>query len=105
LKQEESRAWLEVEYTGRDIIGNLREILDESLADSAMEIRCIKNKQVIDRVISNTAKDETLDDLDTSDVFARCLDAFDVADEDRKELEESYNEIIQSLHEEDINAE
>jgi DNA repair protein SbcD/Mre11 len=105
LKQEESQAWLEIEYTGSDIIVNLREVLDEALAGSAMEIRRIKNKQVIDRVINAIAEDETLDDLDTGDVFARCLDAFEVPDEDRKELTESYNEIIQSLNEEDVNAE
>ena len=42
LKKEESAAWLEIEYTGSDIIGNLREMLDEAMADSAMEIRRIK---------------------------------------------------------------
>jgi len=105
LKQEESHAWLEIEYTGRDIIGNLREILDEALTDSIMEIRRIKNKRVIDRLINTNTEDETLDDLDTGDVFARCLDAFDVSDEDRDEMTASYNEIIHSLHQEDVNAE
>ena len=105
LKQDESPAWLEIEYTGNDIIGNLREMLDEALVESAMEIRRIKNKRVIDRVISMIAKDETLDDVDVNDVFDRCLEAFDVPAEDREELTESYNEIIKSLHEEDINAE
>ena len=105
LKKEESRAWIEIEYTGSDIIGNLRDILDEVLADSAMEILRIKNRRVIDRVISTIAEDETLDDLDTGDVFTRCLDAFDVPDEDREELTASYNEVIKSLHEEDVNAE
>jgi DNA repair protein SbcD/Mre11 len=105
LKQEGNRAWLEIEYTGRDIIANRLETLDEALADSAMEILRIKNKQVIDRVISIISENETLDDLDTGDVFTRCLDAFDVPDEDREELTASYNEIIKSLHEEDIKAE
>ena len=105
LKKEESRAWLEIEYTGKDIIGNLRDILDEALADSAMEVRRIKNKRVTDRVISTIADDETLDDLNPGDVFTRCLDAFDVPDEDREELTASYKEIIKSLHEEDVNAE
>ncbi len=105
LKEEESHAWLEIEYTGSDIIGNLREMLDEALADSAMEIRRIKNRRVMDRVISTIAEDETLDDLDAGDVFTRCLDAFDVPDEDREELTASYNEVIKSLHEEDVNAE
>ena len=103
LKQEKSRAWLEIEYTGRDIITNLPEILDEAIADSAMEILRIKNRQVIDRVMRTLDEDETLDDLATGDVFTRCLDAFDVPDEDREELTASYNEIIKTLHEEDVN--
>jgi exonuclease SbcD len=115
LKKEDSAAWLEIEYTGSDIIGlpacgnaqagNLREILDEVMADSAMEIRRIKNRRVMERVISTVAEDETLDDLDAGDVFTRCLDAFEVPDEDRDELTVSYNEIIKDLMEEDINAE
>lgn len=105
LKKEESRAWLEIEYTGADIIGNLLDILDESLADSAMEIRRIKNRRVMDRVISTIAEEETLDDLDAGDVFTRCMDAFDVPDEDRQELTASYNEVIKDLLEDDCNAE
>lgn len=105
LKMEESSAWLEIEYTGSNIIGNLRERLDEAIADSTMEIRRIKNRRVMDRVMSRIAENETLDDLDASDVFTRCLETFDVPDEDREELTSSYNEIIKSLYEEDVNAE
>ena len=105
LKDEDSHAWLEIEYTGSDIIGNLREILDETLADTSMEIRRIKNRRLIDRVIGTIDENETLDDLNVNDVFERCLDAFDVLDEDREELTASYNEIIKSLDEEDVNAE
>ncbi len=105
LKKEDSAAWLEIEYTGSDIIGNLREMLDEAIADSAMEIRRIKNRRVMDRVIRAVAEDETLDDLEPNDVFTRCLDAFEVPDEDREELTVSYNEIIKDLLEEDRHAE
>ena len=105
LKNEDSHAWLEIEYTGSDIIGNLREIVDETLAESSMEIRRIKNRRLIDRVIGTIDENETLDDLNVNDVFERCLDAFDVLDEDREELTASYNEIIKSLDEEDVNAE
>ncbi len=105
LKRRESAAWLEIEYTGNEITGNLREMLDEAMVDSAMEIRRIKNRRVIDRVISAVAEDETLDDLDTGDVFTRCLDAFEVPDAGREELTASYNEIIKELMDEDRNAE
>jgi exonuclease SbcD len=104
LKYDESQAWLEIEYTGRDIVGNLREILDEALTGSAMEIRRVKNKRVMERLINSIEDDETLDDLDVNDVFTRCLDAFDVPEEDRIELTTSHAEIIQSLNEEDVNV-
>jgi exonuclease SbcD len=105
LKKEESSAWLEIEYTGSDVIGNLREMLDEAIADSAMEIRRIKNQRVMDRVIMTAANNETLDDLSSEDVFTRCLDASDVPEEDREELMVSYNEIIKDLQEDDRHAE
>ncbi len=105
LKKEGSHAWLEIEYTGSDIIPGLREILDEILAGTSMEIRRIKNKRLIDRVIGTIDENETLDDLNVNDVFERCLDAFKVPDKDRAELTASYNEIIRDLTEEDINAE
>lgn len=105
LKKEGSTAWLEIEYTGHDIIGNLREMLDETLIDSAMEVLRIKNRRIMERVISEVADDETLDDLDVEEVFIRCMDALAVPDEDREDLTIAYKEIIQSLYEEDINLE
>ena len=105
LKRDVSTAWLEIEYTGSDIITNLREILEDALADSSMEIRRIKNKQITDQVINAIQENETLDDLDENDVFDRCLEPFDVPHEDRVELINTYNEIIKSFHEEDTNAE
>ncbi|MFO8240517.1 MAG: exonuclease SbcCD subunit D C-terminal domain-containing protein [Dissulfuribacterales bacterium] len=105
LKKEESAAWLEIEYTGSDIIANLREIIDDVVAGTAMEVRRIKNRRVMDRVMRAIEDDETLDDLDAGDVFTRCLDTFDVPDQDRAELTASYNEIIRDLQEDDTNAE
>ncbi len=105
LRQDQSRAWLEVEYSGSEIAGNLREIIDEAVAGSAMEVLRIKNRRVLERVIRAVTDEETLDDLKISDVFARCLETFNVPEEYREELTASYNEIIQSLDEEDVNAE
>ncbi|MFH2067086.1 MAG: exonuclease SbcCD subunit D C-terminal domain-containing protein [Pseudomonadota bacterium] len=104
LRQEESTAWLEIEYTGSDMIGNLRELLDESLSGTAMEIRRIKNRRIMER-ISCMREDETLDDLNVHDVFERCLEASDVPSADRLEMKQLYHEIIRSLQEEDVNAE
>ncbi len=103
LKQNGSTAWIEIEYTGSSVIGDLREMVDEAISGSGMEIRRIKNRVVMDRVIRRVAEEETLDDLEPGDVFARCLDVFEVADEDRDELTASYNLIVQSIYEDDEN--
>jgi exonuclease SbcD len=100
-----SNAWLEVEYTGGEVVANLKETIDEKITGSAMEVRRIKNQQMIDRVMQNLQVNETLDDLNETDVFARCLDAFEVPDTDRTELLASYREIMQTIAEEDKNAE
>ena len=105
LKSKGSNAWLEIEYTGTEIAGNLRELIDEAVADTAMEIRRIKNKRVIERIISRTCEDETLDDLNVNDVFIRCLNTYEVLADERPALIQSYKEIITSLQEEDANAE
>jgi exonuclease SbcD len=105
LKKEKSSAWLEIEYTGSEMIANLREIFDDAVAGSAMEIRRIKNTCVTNLIIHTISEDQTLDSLDTIDVFERCLDAFDVPDTDRETLTASYKEILTILQEDDVNAE
>ena len=75
------------------------------MAYSAMEIHRIKNRCVIDHVISTVVEDEILDDLDAGDIFTRCLDTLKLPDEDREELTVFYKEIIKFLHGKDFNAE
>ncbi len=101
LKKNESTAWIEIEYTGNSIISDLREMIDETVSGSAMEIRRVKNRVVMDRVIRMGKEEETLDDLEPADVFTRCLDVFEVPEEDREELTASYNLIVQSIYEDD----
>ena len=105
LKSKGSDAWLEIEYTGTEIAGNLRELIDEAVADTTMEILRIKNKRVVERVISRTCEDETLDDLNVNDVFIRCLNTCEVPEDDRPALIQSYKETIQRMQEEDLNEE
>jgi exonuclease SbcD len=105
LQTQQSTAWLEIEYTGGEIIANLRELLDEVLTGSANEVLRIQNRRVVDRVIGAINEEETLDDLNDHDVFVRCLDTHEVPEAERVELLACYQEIITSLTEEDRNAE
>lgn len=105
LKSKSSNAWLEIEYTGTEIAGDLWELIDEAITGTGMEIRLRKDKRVAEMVLSRTREDETLDDLDVDDVFIRCLDSYDVTEDERPPLIQLYKETVNSLHEEDTNAE
>jgi exonuclease SbcD len=105
LKGQGSFAWLEIDYTGTSIVGNLREVMEEAILGSSMEIRRIKNRQVMENATLALEENETLDDLTVNDIFERCLDDHDVPQEEREELVTAYNEIVRSLYEDDVNAE
>lgn len=103
LKKQESRAWIEIEYIGSDIIADLSDRMYKNVADSNMEILRIKNRCIADKVIK-IVENETLDDLNENDVFVRCMDSFDIPDDQRAELIASYNEVIRDIDEEDARA-
>ena len=105
LKHKQSCAWLEVEYTGSDVINNIQEHIDEFLDGSSLEVLRIKNKKVADQVIKATFVNEALDDLNENDVFERYLDSCQVPDEDREDIRHTYREIVQSVYENDDNKE
>ncbi|VGO22541.1 exonuclease SbcCD subunit D C-terminal domain-containing protein [Pontiella sulfatireligans] len=105
LKLEGSNAWVEVEYTAAELIPDLREQVEAAIEGTSLEIRRIKNKRVMDRVLQRIDTAETLDDLEPADVFARCLEEYEVPAEQRAALTASYTEILQTLHEADAKAE
>ena len=102
LKSKGSNAWLEIVYDGDEIAGDLRERLDEAIKGCGIEILRVKNNRVLERAMSGMATDESLDDLDATDVFNRCLESHAVPEDQRPALLSAYQEIIVSLNEEDV---
>jgi len=105
LKAKESKVWLEIVYEGDEIAGDLRERLDEAVKGTGIEILRVKNNRVLERAMSGMVEDETLDDLDATDVFKRCLESHEVPEDQRPGLLNAYQEIIVSLNEADVMAE
>lgn len=97
LKTTGSKVWLEIAYEGDEIAGSLRRKLDEAIAGTDIEILRIRNNRLPERAMSAMNTDETLDDLDVTDVFTRCLDAHEVPPEQRPALMTAYQEILVSL--------
>lgn len=101
LAAAEAHAWLEVVYEGEEIIGGLRERLDELVAGTHLEILRIKNNRIFARVLEQNASEETLGDLDVHQVFTRCLEINEVPREQWESLCHVYREAVLSLHEDD----
>nr|NJM04084.1 exonuclease sbcCD subunit D [Desulfobacula sp.] len=105
LKAIGSRAWLEIEYTGSDLVPELRLRMEEAVVGTGMEIRCTRNRQVMDRILRKKEAEEELDNLSVTDVFERLLDAHGVDPEKRPALVLAHQEILTQLHEQDSHAE
>jgi len=101
LRSKGSSAWLEIAYEGDEIAGDLRERLDEAVAGTGLEILRVRNNRVLERAMTAMTTDETLDDLDVTGVFHRCLEAHNIPEEQRPALLSAYQEIVVALHEED----
>lgn len=105
LKSKKSKVWLEIIYEGDEIAANLQERLNETVAGTGLEILRVKNTRVLERALSKKESEETLDDLDVTDVFNRCLDAHQIPEDQRTILLSTYQEVIASLNEADPLAE
>ena len=105
LKSRKSRAWLEVVYEGNEIAASLQARLNEAIEGSDMEVLRVKNNRVLERALSGTDAEETLDDLDVTDVFRRCLESHEVPEDQRPALLSAYQEVVAALNEADPMAE
>lgn len=105
LKELGSRAWLEIDFTGNLGTAALNELIDNAVAGTGMEIRSRKNRRIAEQALTRTSDLETLDSLDIHDVFVRCLDAHEITEDQREGLITTYDEILTSLNDNDVNAE
>jgi len=111
LVQDNINTWVEVTYSGDDIVPDLREQLehavrsDDSNQLSPVTILRIKNQRSSAQLSSGDNTQQTLDDLTPQDVFEKCLDANKVASEQRPALQQAWQEVLQQLHEHDTRAE
>ena len=97
--------WLEVVYQGDEIISDLRERLETLTEDSDLLILRIQNTRLIDRVLNASHADESLEDLDVDDVFARCLAAHEIPEAQQADLLHTYQQALISIHNDDTQAE
>ena len=102
MKKESASVWLEVVYEGEEVVGDLQERLRELIDGTSLEILRTKNMRLVDRTLNRMAAEETLDDLNVDDVFARCLGAHEVPQEQQADLIVLFRETVLALHAADV---
>ncbi|WP_087814251.1 exonuclease SbcCD subunit D C-terminal domain-containing protein [Psychrobacter sp.] len=111
LMQNTKSVWLEVIYTGKTMMTDLRErindLVNESNANNnGIDVLKIRNMQIKDKVMMQSAySQEVLQDLSNAEVFERCLSSHDIVDEQKPALRNAYQEIVQMIVQEDMNSE
>ena len=105
LKFINSNAWLEIDYTGKEIEPDLKNKVETEISNTELEVLRIKNSRLIDKVLNQKNIYETLDDLDLNDVFVRCLEANEIEEGKKPEFLALYKEVVKLIKEEDKNAE
>lgn len=99
LKGLETTIFIDIIYAGKEIMGDLRDRLDELIAGTSLEILRIKNEQVFELARPGSS-DETLADLSIEEVFKRCLESHQVPPEQQHDLFSTYREALLMVQEE-----
>lgn len=105
---EGESTWVEIIYSGEDIVPDLREKLLEALTEDTtglITLLRVKNQRITTQTLQAQFADQTLDDLSPQDVFQRCLDAHHIPDHQRPELLHLYQNILKQVQESDTRAE
>ena len=97
LKKSQQSVWLEVVYDGQEVVGDLSEKIAELVKDARLEVLRIKNQQKRDQVMQSQRMDESLEELNPTQVFERCLIAHQVLEEQKPMLWSRYTEVLESL--------
>ncbi|WP_435948905.1 exonuclease SbcCD subunit D C-terminal domain-containing protein [Psychrobacter sp. DM8] len=97
--------WLEVVYTGDEIVSELREDINTMIEGLSCEVLKINNTRTYNKVLNQEQSSETLQDLKVEAVFERCLDMHDIADTQRDSLRDAYQQILHNIYHDDSRAE
>ncbi len=104
LIKADTAVWLDIEYTDSAPPGNLKERIFEWTKETKLEVLRVRNRRTFDHTLSGQDETESLDDLDSGEVFNRCLHAHELSPEQCAVVLQCYSELMQAVHEKDVNA-
>src|SRR5699024_6214795 len=94
LKKQKQSIWLEVKYTGEDLVPNLKSLIEELSQDSLIDVLKIQNLSTPQWHIEAQQPLENLQEMGPEDVFKRLLKENEITTEQSQQLLKSYKEIL-----------
>jgi DNA repair protein SbcD/Mre11 len=105
-KERESKAFLEIVYTGGEFIDpKLHNELERCIEGSSLEILKINNERKRERIISEGENSASLDDLQPIDVFKSILEVEQISENTHDDLIAKFLEMTVQVVEEDLKRE
>lgn len=98
-KEQQESIWLEIIYTGDEVMGTLRTQIEELIQGSELELLKLQNQQLMKAILAPMRAEKPLPELTPLEVFERRLIAAEVAPEQHEELKCTYLEALQLLAE------
>ncbi|MGL6226418.1 MAG: exonuclease SbcCD subunit D C-terminal domain-containing protein [Thermoguttaceae bacterium] len=91
--------WVSVEYEGTEHLPDLRNRLEQEIADSAIEILRVQNLQLLQNYSQEGIweQNESLSALSIDETFHRCLQSHNISEEQQEELKLAFREITGSM--------
>ncbi len=103
VKAGNSLPWVEIIYTGDELPGNLRNMIDDMMGKTDIEILRIKNDRISIKILEGQNLEQmehNLENMDEFDVFKKCLKIHDIPESQHSDLMNSFREIVKSMLEE-----
>jgi exonuclease SbcD len=101
LSQTDKKYYLEVVYTGEEIISNLKEQIESLSRSNNIEILKIKNGRLYSSLDEEFESDYGEENLDPPSMLERCLEENSIPEEQRVELRSVFKEVLKSMGEKD----
>ena len=101
LKKSNCSVWLEIEYNDTEIFPLLSSWINDQIRDSKIEVLKLINREQLNGVLTSSDTSLTLDEIEESDVFKKCLEKNKVSEDQKKILTNLYEEIVHDYHSKD----
>jgi exonuclease SbcD len=93
--------WVEVIVTTEFCASSTQSRIRELVDNSCVEVLKVINEPLMERALHEMEEGECLGELDETEVFVRCLDAYEIPPEERPDLVDLFREILTSVREAD----